>query len=150
MKYSTEERCVIDKALSILRQYAVSEPQEFTSPAASADFFKLHLAGHEREVFSVMFLNAQHVFIAVEDMFMGTVDGAAVYPREIVKSALKHNAVALVLAHNHPSGLPEPSTADKRITERLVQACALVDIRILDHIIVADDKYVSFAKEGLM
>jgi DNA repair protein RadC len=88
--------------------------------------------------------------IAYEELFHGTIDGAAVYPRQVAKRALHHNAAALVLVHNHPSGMPEPSTADERITRRLKEALALVDVRVLDHIVVGGTQIVSFAERGLL
>lgn len=119
------------------------------SPMDARRFLVTQFAGLEYEVFAVVFVNTRHRVIAVEQMFRGTIDQAAVYPREVVKAALKHNAFAVVLAHNHPSGVAEPSEADIRLTERLVKALALVDIRVLDHIIVAGQSTTSFAERGL-
>ena len=95
-----------------------------------------------------MYLDNQHRLLAFEELFRGTIDGASVYPREVVKHALKHNAAALIFAHNHPSGVAEPSQADIHITQRLKQALALVDIRVLDHIIVGDAETTSLAQHG--
>ena len=111
------------------------------------EYLALKLGAHEREVFAVMFLDSQHRLISFEEMFFGTIDAASVYPREVLKMALRHNAAAVIFAHNHPSGVPEPSQADKRITERLVEALKLVDIRVLDHIVVGES-CVSFAEKG--
>ncbi len=102
----------------------------------------------EREVFAVLFLDNQHRMIAFEELFQGTIDSANVYPREVIKQALAHNAAAIIFAHNHPSGVPEPSDADRRITERLVKAAGLVDIRVLDHLVVGEGEPVSFAERG--
>jgi len=121
-----------------------------TNPRAVRDYLAVHYAGQEREVFGVMFLDNRHRLIAVEEMFAGTVDGASVHPREVVKRALKLNAAAVILAHNHPSGVAEPSQADELITARIRDALALVDIRVLDHLIVGGTTVVSFAERGLI
>jgi len=121
-----------------------------TSPSQTFDYFRLFYAGkQEREHFALMLLDSQHRVLECNVIFSGTIDGAAIYPREIVKAALYANAAAVILAHNHPSGVVEPSAADKRITERIKSALALVDIRVLDHIIVGDSCY-SFAESGLL
>ncbi len=121
-----------------------------SSPAHVRDFLKYHIGAREFEMFTVIFLDNRHKVIAVEDLFRGTIDSAAVYPREVVKAALRHNAAALVLAHNHPSFTAEPSDTDVRLTRKLVDACALIDIRILDHLIVAGPNCTSLAERGLM
>lgn len=108
------------------------------------------LGGFEHEVFSALFLDAKHRLIQYVEMFRGTIDSASVYPREVVKEALRLNAAAVIFAHNHPSGNPEPSQADKVLTQRLKEALALVDVRSLDHIIVAGQSTVSFAELGLL
>ena len=120
------------------------------NPKAVRDFLAIHYAGHEREVFSSLFLDNRHRLIAVEELFLGTVDGASVHPREVVKRALRLNAVAVILAHNHPSGVAEPSQADELITARIRDALALVDIRVLDHVVVGDGACVSFVERGLL
>lgn len=120
------------------------------SPRVVREYLAVYYAGHEREVFGCLFLDTRHRLIAVEEMFLGTVDGASVHPREVVKRALKLNAAAVILAHNHPSGVAEPSTADEVITVRLRDALALVDIRVLDHLIVGGTTVVSFAEKGLI
>jgi DNA repair protein RadC len=119
----------------------------FTNPTNVKEFLKLKLGAHDREVFAVMFLDNQHQLIEFEELFFGTIDAASIYPREVVKAALNHNAAAVVFAHNHPSGIAEPPQADRRITQRLVDALKLVDIRVLDHIVVGED-CVSFAEKG--
>ncbi|MCG6507504.1 DNA repair protein RadC, partial [Vibrio parahaemolyticus] len=106
------------------------------------------LRDRQREAFYILFLDNQHRVIRDEVLFEGTIDAASVYPREVVKRALHHNAAALILAHNHPSGVAEPSQADRRITQRLTDALALVDIRVLDHFVVGDGDVVSFAERG--
>ncbi|PTP34949.1 RadC family protein [Vibrio splendidus] len=119
----------------------------FTNPTNVKEYLKLKLGAHDREVFAVMFLDNQHQLISFEELFFGTIDAASIYPREVLKAALNHNAAAVIFAHNHPSGIAEPSQADRRITQRLVDALKLVDIRVLDHIVVGED-CVSFAEKG--
>ena len=121
-----------------------------SSPEHVKNLFKAHIGAAEQEIFSVMFVDNRHGLIAIEDMFFGTIDTAAVYPREIIKAALKHNAAALVLAHNHPSFTAEPSDTDVRLTRKLVDALALIDVRVLDHLIVAGPNCTSLAERGLM
>ena len=120
----------------------------FGNPTAVTDFVRTQLKGYEHEVFLALFLDNRHRLIAAEELFRGTIDGASVYPREVVKRALYHNSAALIFAHNHPSGIAEPSAADTKITRRLQQALALLDIRVLDHIIVGDEGEVSLAERG--
>jgi len=121
-----------------------------TSSDVVKNYLKLKLATYEHEVFCAVFLDAQHKLVRYEEMFQGTIDGCAVYPREVVKRALSHNAAAVIFAHNHPSGYPEPSQADKAITNRLQAALASVDIRVLDHCVIGGDEVVSFAERGLL
>lgn len=121
-----------------------------TSPNVARDFLILELALLEHEVFYCIFLDNQHRIIKAECCFKGTIDGANVYPREVVKRALQINANALILAHNHPSGLAEPSEADRAITRRLIDALNLVDIRVLDHFIIGGVEHFSFAEQGLL
>lgn len=120
------------------------------SPAAVRAYLTSRLRHEPREVFACLFLDNRHRVIKFEPLFFGTIDAASVYPREVVRRALEHNAAAVILAHNHPSGVAEPSRADKQITDRLVQALALVDIRVLDHMVVGDAEVVSFAERGLI
>lgn len=122
----------------------------FTSPAAVKEYLRAKLAGYEHEVFAVLFLDTQHRLIEYAEMFRGTIDSASVYPRELVKDALRHNAAAVIISHNHPSGNSEPSRADEALTTQLRQALALVDVRTLDHIIVAGVSTTSFAERGLL
>lgn len=121
-----------------------------SDPAATRQFLAHHYAGLQREVFSALFLDAQHRIIAFEDLAQGTIDAASVYPREVVKRALAHNAAALVFSHNHPSGTPEPSSADRVLTDRLRQALGLIDVRVLDHFVVGSTTAVSFAERGYL
>jgi len=117
---------------------------------ASKRFGQLKLAHLEHEVFAVAWLDTQHQLIAFEEVFRGTIDACSVYPREIVKSALKHNSGAALLYHNHPSNQSQPSQADKAITRRITEALEVIDVRVLDHIVVCLDNAVSFAEEGLL
>lgn len=119
------------------------------SPDAVRNLLRLRFSEREHEVFAVLFLDNRHRLIEIEEMFRGTIDGAQVHAREVVKAALRHNAAAVVLTHNHPSGVSEPSQADKAITNRLKDALALVDVRVLDHFVVGDS-IVSFAESGLL
>ena len=122
----------------------------FVDPKASAEFFQAKLAGLEREVFAVVFLDTRHRLIEYAELFQGTIDGAEVHPREVVRHALRCNAAAVIVAHNHPSGSTEPSAADRAVTARLKQALALVDVRLLDHFIIAGSKATSMAGGGLL
>ncbi|MDA1300724.1 MAG: DNA repair protein RadC [Proteobacteria bacterium] len=121
-----------------------------TDPGVTRRYLISRLRHHEREVFACLYLDNQHRLIEYEELFFGTIDGANVHPREVVKQVLKHNAAAVILAHNHPSGVSEPSQADQRITDRLRAALALVDVRVLDHMIVGDCEITSFAERGLI
>jgi DNA repair protein RadC len=121
-----------------------------TDPAATGRFLKSKLRGYAREVFACLYLDNQHRLIRYEELFFGTIDGASVHPREVVKRVLFFNAAAVIFAHNHPSGVAEPSQADQRITDRLKSALLLVDVRVLDHMIVGDQHVVSFAARGLL
>lgn len=121
-----------------------------SSPAATQAWLTSRLRDREHEVFACVYLDNRHRVIAFDELFRGTIDGASVYPREVVKAALRHNAAAVIFSHNHPSGIAEPSRADERLTTRLRDALALVDIRVLDHIIIGDGHPVSFAERGLI
>jgi DNA repair protein RadC len=121
-----------------------------SSPGSVRDHLRLIFTGQEHESFVVMFLDAQNRLIASEELFRGTLTQTSVYPREIVKEALRRNAAALIFAHNHPSGVAEPSRADEMLTSSLKQALALVDVRVLDHFIVAGSTTLSFAERGLL
>lgn len=127
---------------------ALTRGTALTSPTLVRDYLTYQLRHRTQEVFAALFLDNQHRLLVYEELFHGTIDGASVYPREVVKRALSHNAAALILAHNHPSGVAEPSQADRRITERLREALALVEIRVLDHLVVGDGEIVSFAERG--
>lgn len=140
---------LIEAALKVLSEQLVRS-ELLESPTATRKYLALRYAGLEREVFSCLFLDNRHRLIACEELFQGTVDGASVHPREVVKRALAHNAAAVILAHNHPSGVAEPSQADELITVRLKDALGVVDIRVLDHLVVAGAKVVSLAERGLL
>lgn len=121
-----------------------------TSPRATREFVRMRLRDLPHEVFCCLFLDNRHRVMAFEELFRGTIDGASVHPREVVKQALARKAAAVILVHNHPSGLAEPSQADELITRRLKEALALVDIRVLDHLVVGDGVCESFAERGLL
>lgn len=119
-----------------------------THPKEMGKYLSMHFIGKQHEVFVVAFLDTQHRVLAVEEMFRGTIDSAEVHPREVVRAALRRNAAACVFAHNHPSGNPEPSAGDRALTIRLKQALALVEVRVLDHLVVAERSIVSLAERG--
>lgn len=131
-------------------QETLQRGDALNSPRAVRDYLQLLLAGRQQEVFVVLFLDTQHRVIATEELFHGTLSQTSVYPREVVKRALAFNAAAVILAHNHPSGVAEPSAADELITGVLKQALALVDVRVLDHFIIAVGNTLSFAERGLL
>ena len=140
---------IIEAALAILEQRAKYGPL-LDSPAAVKDYLRLSLGGLEHEEFACVWLDAQHKVIKIERVFRGTLTQTSVYPREIVKLALQHNAAAVIFAHNHPSGNSNPSTADELLTRTLKDALALIDVRALDHFIVTPHAVVSFAERGLI
>jgi DNA repair protein RadC len=129
---------------------ALQRGDALTSPEITRFYLSAQLRGYSYEVFACLFLDNQHRVIQLDELFRGTIDGASVYPREVAKQALRHNAAAVIFAHNHPSGVSEPSQADKHITEKLKQALALFDIRVLDHFIIGDGPPYSFAEHGLL
>ena len=147
---TAREKRTIYRAMGILEAHLRHSPSEvFNSPGAVRDYLTLKLAREEREQFVVLFLNVQHHLIEAETMFYGTLTQTCVSPREVVKQALYHNAAAVILAHNHPSGVIEPSQSDRVLTEGLKQALSLVDVRILDHFIIAGNNTLSFAERGM-
>ena len=119
-----------------------------SDPTATRQYLQTQLAGRKHEVFAAVFLDTRNQVLAYEELFRGTLNGAAVYPREVVKAALKHNAASVIFAHNHPSGVAEASRADRDITRRLVSALASVEIRVLDHLVVTSSAVNSFAEQG--
>ena len=124
--------------------------QAINSPQRTVDYLAAQLRDYPYEVFSAPFLDNRHRVISYEELFRGTIDGASVHPREVVRRALAHNAAAVIFSHNHPSGIAEPSQADRRITERLRDALALIDVRVLDHIVIGDGEHCSLAQRGLL
>lgn len=144
-----ELAAVIEIARRALAQQLSCQPV-FNTPGAAKEYAALHLRGLPHEVFAVMFLDAQHHLICLDEMFRGTLTQASVFPREVVKRALAVNAAAAVLLHNHPSGHAEPSSADEALTKNLRAALALVDVRVLDHLIVGAEAVTSFAERGLL
>ena len=147
------KRTVVIAVLELARRalaQKLAERTVFESPRAVREYLQLQLGARPHEVFAVMFLDSQNRLIALEEMFRGTLTQASVYPREIVLRALQHQAAAVVLAHNHPSGLAEPSRADIELTRTLLAALALVDVRVLDNFIVTRERATSMAEEGLM
>jgi DNA repair protein RadC len=145
-----EEDAIIKSALEILDRRLRQPGETFDSPAKLRQFLRLLLAEREHEVFLVILMDSQNRMIHSEELFRGTLTQTSVYPREVVKLALKHNAGAVVFCHNHPSGLAEPSRADEVITGDLKKALALVDVKVLDHFIVASREVLSFAERGLI
>ncbi len=121
-----------------------------TSPEAVSDYLVVHYSGKPAEVFTCIFLDNRHRLIAAEDLFFGTIDGASVHPREIARRCLELNAAAVILAHNHPSGVTEPSQADQRITQKIKETLVLLDVRVLDHFVVGGGDAYSFANHGLL
>lgn len=142
------EDAIIAKAMGIMRRRLFAEREAFTSPGTVSDYLKLLLAELQHEEFHAMYLNNRHELLGMEMLFTGTIDGCAVYPREVIRSVLSHNAAAVIFVHNHPSGTPTPSQADHNITRRLREALQLIDVRVLDHIIVAGTETYSFAEHG--
>jgi DNA repair protein RadC len=144
-----DDESIIRHALDILTRRVNAGPI-MESPIEVKNFFLMRAAGLEREEFSVMFLDVHHRVIATDTMFTGTLSQASVYPREVVKRALHHNASAVILSHNHPSGGIQPSRADEHLTQSLKSALALVDVRVLDHVIVGACSVGSMAEQGLI
>lgn len=145
------ERCVI--ARELVKRWLGEELHRecaFSQPAAVREYLQIHFAQREYESFVTLHLDAQNRLIVAEELFRGTLTQTSVYPREVVKSALSHNAAAVIFAHNHPSGIAEPSRADELLTQALKQALALVDVKVLDHFIVAGAGILSFAERGLL
>ena len=147
-RYALASADQILEAARLVIDQKMQRGTSFTSPAAVKEYLFAKLSGFEHEVFAVLFMDTQHRLIEYAEMFRGTIDGASVYPRELVKEALRLNAAAVIISHNHPSGNPEPSQADKVLTQRLNEALRLVDVRVLDHVIVAGNSTASFAERG--
>ena len=146
---SAQLQAALELSRRALRE-ELSARDVLSSPRAVRDYLRLTFAGRQHEVFVVLLLDAQHRVIACEELFRGTLTQTSVYPREVVKCALRHNAAAVIFAHNHPSGVAEPSHADEILTRSLKSALSLVDIQVLDHFIVAGSRTMSFAERGLL
>ena len=140
---------VLELARRSLRE-GLNSGSALTSPGAVRDFLRLTLGARDHEVFVVLFLDAQHRVLSSAELFRGTLTQTSVYPREVVKAALAANAAAVIFAHNHPSGVAQPSQADELLTRQLMEALALVEVRVLDHFIVAGNQTLSFAERGLL
>ena len=146
-------QALLQAALELGRRHlesGLAREEALTDPMKAGRFLMARLRNHPHEVFACLFLDNRHRLVAFEELFHGTLDGAAVYPREVLRRCMAHNAAAVILAHNHPSGVAEPSQADRSITRRLVDALALVDIRVLDHLVIGDREWVSLAERGWM
>lgn len=150
MKLTPGEQAVVDQAVAIIERKFEGRGAALSRPADAGQYLVAKLAMCEQEIFGVLFLDNKHRVLGFEELFAGTIDGAAVYPREVAKAALQCNAAACVLAHNHPSGVAEPSEADRSITRRLVDALSLIDVRVLDHLVVGGGGWVSLAERGWM
>lgn len=143
----------LQAVLEMARRHLSAEMKEgdlLTSPDLVRTYLRAQLRHQPHEIFAVLFLDSQHRLIAYDEIFFGTIDSASVYPREVVKKALSRNAAAAILAHNHPSGIAEPSQMDLRMTQRLQEALDLVGVRVIDHMIVGDKEVISFAERGLL
>ncbi|MEO7928115.1 MAG: DNA repair protein RadC [Gallionella sp.] len=150
-KGKTHPKCAVARELvKRLLHEDLQRGDALNSPGAVRDYLKLMMNGLEHEVFMVIFMDTKHRVISIEEMFRGTLNQTSVYPREVVKRALALNCAALIFAHNHPSGSPEPSQSDQLLTDALKQALSLVDVRVLDHFIVAGNQTLSFAERGLI
>ncbi len=141
---------IVKRALKILESRMTYQSDYFTSPNDTKNYLRLKLGGNEREVFAVLYLSNRNQLISYEELFYGTIDGATVHVREIMKLGLSLNAASIICAHNHPSGVCEPSPADEMITKRIKDACGLMEIRVLDHLIVSGKDAVSLAERGLI
>lgn len=142
-----KENEIIEQALQILAE-RIKRSHVMSSPDATRNYLKISNAKYESEIFRALFLDNQHGLIADEVLFYGSISQCGVYPREVVKRALELNAAAVIFSHNHPSGVAEPSGADRQITDRLVKALDLIDVRVLDHIVTGGSDSVSFAERG--
>lgn len=141
---------ILHAAEGILEQKLMRSGEALTDPAASARYLKARLAAYPYEVFACLFLDNRHRVIAFEELFRGSIDGCSVHPREVIRSCIKHNAAAIIFAHNHPSGVAEPSAADRAITQRLKEALELIEVRCLDHFVIGSGTPTSLAQRGWM
>ena len=150
MKSKLEESIIIENALQILEERLRREPFDFNCIADTEKYLVLKLSEKDNEIFSLILLDSRHRMIDFIELFTGTVDACSVHTREVVRLVLKHNAAAIILTHNHPSGVAEPSQSDIDITDKIRQSLSLIDVRVLDHIVIGGTDTVSFAKRGLV
>lgn len=150
LRMTEDDQALVDQAIRCLEKQYLVKSDVMTSPDATRAYLKLRLYALEYEVFSVLFLDNRHRVICYEELFRGTIDGASVHPREIVRRVIETNAAAVIFAHNHPSGVAEPSPADLSLTQKLKNALLMIDVRVLDHIVIGDVESVSFAERGLL
>lgn len=148
--YTQAEQQVISHALDIISSKLHRLPLTASSPKAVVDYSRIRFGNLDHEVFVVLHVDNQHQLIEIEELFRGTIDGAAVYPREVVKSAILKGAAGVVFVHNHPSGITEPSQADIAITRKLMDALSTVEIRVLDHLVISAQGYTSMRERGLL
>lgn len=147
---STKEQATINDAIAILARECSTPAEQFTSPAIARQYLTVKLASQQRENFGAVLLNAQNGVLAVETLFVGTLTEVAVYPREVVRVVLQHNAAAVILFHNHPSGQCQPSDADERLTKKMDDVLEMIDVKLLDHFIIGGTSSFSFAEHGLI
>ncbi|MDH0357103.1 DNA repair protein RadC [Morganella sp. GD04133] len=146
--FPINEQRIIRRAIRLLEKYQRQPGESFISTCFTKTWLQLHLARQAREIFMALYLDNQNRLLEHETLFLGTINNTEVHPREVVKAALRHNAAAIIFAHNHPSGYAEPSHADRQLTTRLQNTLSLVDTRTLDHFIIGHTKVVSFAERG--
>ncbi|EHP4799773.1 DNA repair protein RadC [Salmonella enterica subsp. enterica serovar Sangera] len=146
--FPVNEQRIIRRAIRLLEKYQRNPGEQFLDASLTKIWLQLRLARQEREIFMALYLDNQNRLLEHETLFLGTINNTEVHPREIVKSALRHNAAAVILAHNHPSGVTDASKADRTITNRIVNALDLVEVRVLDHFIIGDGNTLSFAEMG--
>ncbi|WP_410676475.1 RadC family protein [Citrobacter braakii] len=146
--FPVNEQRIIRRAMRLLEKYQRQPGEQFLAVSSAKIWLQLHLANQERETFVVLYLDNQHRLLEHETLFFGTISHTEIHPREIVKSALRHNAAAVIIAHNHPSGVTEASKSDRTITSRILAALELVEVRVLDHFIIGDGDTLSFAERG--
>ena len=151
--FGLTHHALLQAAIELARRHVLSQVSErdvLSSPGEVRQYLSLHLSDLEHEVFAALFLDNRHRVIEYTELFRGTIDSAAVYPREVVKHCLSRNAAAVIFAHNHPSGVAEPSDTDVRLTRKLTDALALIDVRVLDHLVIGRGVQTSLAERGLM
>lgn len=146
--FPVNKQRIIRRAIRLLEKYQRNPGEQFLDASFTKIWLQLRLTRQEREIFMALYLDNQNRLLEHETLFLGTINNTEVHPREIVKSALRHNAAAVILAHNHPSGVTDASKADRTITDRIVNALNLVEVRVLDHFIIGDGDTLSFAKRG--